>query len=129
MELLAVLQTELSKDQRMAIVSSGSPVEPAMRLALTLRILGIGSYHDLAMLFFVATITVYPGFHATIDAINDFLALPGVPLGDTAKLQKLAERLVLSRRTQNPFFCVAGSLDDIALKITKPVDEHVPRNY
>jgi hypothetical protein len=80
MELLAVLQTELSNDQRMEIVSSGSPVEPAVRLALTLRILGGGSHHDLAMLFRVATTTVYAVFHATIDAINNLLALPGIHL-------------------------------------------------
>jgi hypothetical protein len=128
-ELLAVLQTELSKDQRMAIVSSGSPIEPAVRLALTLRILGGGSHHDLAMLFRIATITVYAVFHATIDAINNLLALPGVPPKDTAKLQKLAEGFVLSRRTQNPLFGVVGALDGIALRITKPDDEHVPRNY
>jgi hypothetical protein len=55
MELLAVLQSELSNDQRMAIIFTGSPVEPAIRLPLTLRILGGGSHHDLAMLFRIAT--------------------------------------------------------------------------
>jgi hypothetical protein len=113
----------------MAIVSSGSPVEQAVRLALTLRILGGESHHDLAMLFRIATITVYAVFHATIDAINNLLELPGVILEDTAKLQKLAEGFVLSRRKQNPFFGVVGALDGIALKITKPDDEQVTRNY
>jgi hypothetical protein len=65
-------------------------VEPAVRLALTLRIPGGGSHHDLAMLFRVATITVYAVFHATIDAINNLFALPGVPLEDTVKLRKLS---------------------------------------
>jgi DDE superfamily endonuclease len=129
MELLSVLKTELSRDQRMEMVSSGSPVEPAVRLALTLRVLGGGSHHDLAMLFRIATITVYALFNATIIAINNLLALPGVPLEDIEKLQKLAERFVLSRWTHNPLFGVVGALDGIALKITKPDDEHVPRNY
>jgi hypothetical protein len=129
MELISVLKTELSRDQRMAIVSSGSPDEPAVRLALTLRILGGGSHHDLAMLFRIATINVYAVFHATINAINNLLALTGVPLEDIEKLQKLAERFVLSRRTHNPLFCVVGALDGIFLKITKPDDEHVPRKY
>jgi DDE superfamily endonuclease len=129
MELLAVLQSELSNDQRMAIISSGSPVEPAIRLALTLRILGGGSHHDLAMLFRIATVTVYSVFHATIDAINNRLSLPGVPLEDTAELRKLAEGFALSRRSQNPIFGVVGALDGIALKISKPDDGHVPRNY
>jgi hypothetical protein len=104
MELLSVLKTEISKDQRMAIVSSGSPVEPAVRLALNLRILGAVSHHDLAMLFCIDTITVYAVFNATIDAINNLLALSGVPLEDTEKFQKLEEGFLLSRRTQNSLF-------------------------
>jgi hypothetical protein len=113
MEHLAVLQSELSNDQRMVIISSGSPVEPAIRLALTLRILGGGLHHDLAMLFRIATVTVYSG----------------VPLEDTAELRKLEEGFALSRRSQNPPFGVVGALDGIALKISKPDDGHVPRNY
>jgi DDE superfamily endonuclease len=52
-----------------------------------------------------------------------------VPLEDTEKLRKLAEGFALSRRTQNPLFGVVGFFDGIALKITKPDDAHVPRNY
>jgi hypothetical protein len=117
MELLSVLKTELSRDQRMAIVSNGSPVEPDVQLALALRILGGGSHHDFAMLFRIATITVYAVFNATINAINNLLALPGVPLEDIEKLQKLAERFILSRWTQNPLFGVVGALEGIALKL------------
>jgi hypothetical protein len=114
----------------MAIVSSGSPVESAVRLALTLLILSGGSHHDLAMLFRIATVTVYSVFHATIDAINNLLSLPGVPLEDAADLRKLAECCALSRRTQNPrYFGIVGALDGIALKLSKPDDGHVPRNY
>jgi hypothetical protein len=129
MELLSVLQTDLSKGSANGNCLEWFPVEPAVRLALTLRILGGESHHDLAMLFRIANITVYAVFHATIDAINNLLALIGVPLEDTAKFQKLAEGFVLSRRTQNPLFGVVGALDGIALKITKPDDEQVTRNY
>jgi hypothetical protein len=83
MELIPVFQTEISNDQRKAIVLSGSPVETAVRLALTLRILGGGSHHGLAMLFRIATTTVYAVFNATVNAMNNVLALPGVPLEDT----------------------------------------------
>jgi hypothetical protein len=77
MELLSVLQTELFKDQRMEIVSSGSPVEPAVRLALTLRIYGEGSHHDLAMLFLIATITVYAVFMPQLTQLTIFSCCPG----------------------------------------------------
>jgi hypothetical protein len=85
MELLAVLQMELSKDQRMAIVSSGSPGDSHLRCASALEdcITTLPCCFALLLLLFMLF------FYATIDAINDLLALPGVPLEDAAKLQKL----------------------------------------
>jgi hypothetical protein len=77
MELLAVLQTELSKDQRMEIVSSGSPVEPGKGLALTLRILGGGSHHNLTMPFSLLLLLFMLVFMPQLTQLTIFSRFPG----------------------------------------------------
>jgi hypothetical protein len=52
--LLRLLGSDLTRDMRMAARSSGGRVEPAIRLALTVRMLSGASYLDMMMLFKLA---------------------------------------------------------------------------
>jgi DDE superfamily endonuclease len=55
--------------------------------------------------------------------------MPGVPMGDTAKLRKLADKFVESRTPASPLYGCVGALDGIAICITKPLDKFFPRNF
>jgi hypothetical protein len=57
--LLRVVERDLTLDMRMALRSSGRRVEPAVRLALTIRMLAGASYPDMMLVFKIASSTVY----------------------------------------------------------------------
>jgi hypothetical protein len=61
-----MLERDLTRDEMMAARSSAGRVEPAIRLALTIRILSGASYLDMMILFRIAKSTVYEAFHITI---------------------------------------------------------------
>ena len=77
--LLRLLEGDLTRDMRMAARSSGGRVEPAIRLALTVRMLSGASYLDMMMLFRLASSTVYDVFHSTVASITRRIAMPGLP--------------------------------------------------
>jgi hypothetical protein len=68
--ILALIHPALLRDARQAARSSGGVVQPALRLAITLRMLAGASYLALFMLFRVAKQTIYDVFHSTIEFIN-----------------------------------------------------------
>lgn len=104
-------------------------MSPAMRLALTLRLLAVGSYLDQVLSFRLAGCTVYHILRSTVYTIHSTLPMPGVPLEDTRSLQGLATKFHNSRTLPNPLFGCIGALDGIAIKIAKPADNYVPRNF
>ena len=127
--LLNALSLALDRDVNQARRSSGGEVESAVRLAVTLRMLAGGSYHDQMLSFNLGRSTVFQIFHDTISAIVKTLKMPGVPLHDVDKLMELSTRFNESRQNPSPLFGCVGALDGISIAIQKPPDEYVPRNF
>jgi DDE superfamily endonuclease len=127
--LLATIRPALLRDTGQAARSSGGVVQPALRLAITLRMLAGASYLNLIMLFRVAKPTIYDVFHSTIDVINRRLRMPGIPTSNSARLSFLADGFTRSRTPVSPIYGCIGALDGIAISILKPPDQFVPRNF
>jgi DDE superfamily endonuclease len=119
---------ELVRNIAQATRASGGVIDPITHLALTLRILAGASYLDLVLLCAVHRSTVFHDFHETLAAINKRLSMPGVPIGDAAKLRKLADEFMESRTPASPLYGCVGALDGIAVSVTKPPDKFFPRN-
>ncbi len=128
-ELLLLLKPFLTRDEKQAACSSGGAIEPAVRLAVTLRLLAGGSYLDQMICFRLAKPTVYTVFHDTLRAILHVLPMPGVPLHCAAKLRELADGFSAFRHAPSPIHGCIGALDGIAIAIQKPPDQYVPRNF
>jgi hypothetical protein len=126
--LLTILRVDLVRDVAQTTRSSGGIIDPTTRLALTLRILATASYSNLAILFAIHRSTVFHAFHETLAAINKHLSMLGVPIGDAAKLRKMADEFLESRTPNSPLYGCVSALDGIAVCITKPSDEFFPRN-
>jgi hypothetical protein len=127
--LLNVIRPDLERDEVMALRSSGGRIEPENRLALTLRLLAGASYLDAMMLFGISRSSCYAVFHETVDSILGRLQLPGLPFDDLSKLQTISREFTESRIPINPVVGCVGAVDGIAVKIAKPRDCFVPRNY
>jgi hypothetical protein len=126
--LLALLEGDLTRDMRMAARSSGGRVEPAVRLALTVRMLSGASYLDMMMLFRVASSTVYDVFHSTVSSITKRIAMPGLSWVQS-ELQRRALAFTTSRQPPNPLYGCVGAVDGICIEIQKPADEYGPRGF
>jgi hypothetical protein len=113
-----VLERDLTRDEMMAARSSAGRVEPAINLALTIRILSGASYLDMMMLFQIAKSTVYETFHSTIASITKRLAIPGLPSAH-GELQRIAQDFEISRQPLNPPQGGVGSVDGICIEIQK----------
>jgi hypothetical protein len=53
----------------------------------------------------------------------------GLPFDDIGKLDTMAQQFTESRAHSNPLLGCVGAVDGIAVKIAKPRDCRVPRNY
>jgi hypothetical protein len=73
----------------MAVRSNSGRVEPAIRIALTIRTFSGASYLDMMRLFRIAKYTVYEAFYRTIASITKRLAMPGLPSAH-GDLQRIA---------------------------------------
>jgi hypothetical protein len=127
--LLNVVRPDLERDGAMALRSSGGRIEPEIRLALTLRLLAGASYLDAVMLFGISRTACYEVFHETVNSFLGRLDLPGLPFDDLSKLQTMSREFTVSRNHHNPVVGCVGAVDGIAVKIAKPRDCFVPRNY
>eukprot|EP00171_Calliarthron_tuberculosum_P022194 IDg22194t1 len=108
-KLVPLLLPYLVRDELQGRRSSGSGIEPELRLGMTLRMLA-----------------------ADYNMTDDFVvcwALNGVPLRDEAKLGRLARDFSRSRSVTNPLYGCIAALDGIAITISKPPDNYVPRNF
>jgi DDE superfamily endonuclease len=124
--VLLILRDELAKNEEMARRSSGGVIEPAVRLALTLRILSGASYHDMMLLFRLAKSTVFNVFFETVKSLNKRLRIPGVPCTNAEKLDELSHGFcVLAPRRVTAVRMCWG----IAVKIFKPPDNENPASY
>lgn len=128
-KLVVLLHPYLVRDEAQAKRSSGGAIEPAMRLGITLRMLSGGLHHDQMISWCIGRSTTYAVFKDTTCSINTVMSMPGVPLRDESKLQALANEFSSSRALPNPLYGCVAALDGIAITITKPPDEYVPRNF
>jgi hypothetical protein len=91
-ELVRLLDPVLKKNEDFAILSSGSVISTATRLAVTLRWLAGGSYIDLCFAWGVSKTSFYSHrgiLWPTVHALDNLLTL-GLPLNDESVLNKLS---------------------------------------
>jgi hypothetical protein len=100
----------------MALRSSGGRVEPAVRLALTIRMLVGASLLDMTLVFRIASSTVYGVFHSTVASIPKRIAMPGLPVS-RLNLHSLALAFIGSRQPPNPLYGCIGAVDGICIEI------------
>lgn len=55
--------------------------------------------------------------------------MPGVPLGDIGRLQKLAREFDVSRSRTNPLYGCMGGVDGVSITICKPPNDYAPRKF
>jgi hypothetical protein len=96
-KLLSLLKPRLMRNANMGRRSSGGIIEPAVRLAMFLRILSGASYLDLEIAFRVGRSTIYSVFLSTLNVVLSTIPMPGVPVDDAAKLRELAKGYCASR--------------------------------
>jgi hypothetical protein len=108
---------QLQKDDRMAIVSSGSGVAAATRLAVTLRFLAGGSWCDLMFAFGVAKSTFFGVVEETMQAINGVLEIK-FPINSEADLRRIEEGFA-AQSGFNLRGCVMA-IDGLIVKTRRP---------
>jgi hypothetical protein len=112
----------------MALRSSGERVEPAVRLALTIRMLAGASYLDMMLGFSIESSTVNDVFHSKVASITKRIAMPGL-LASRSDLHSLALAFIGSRQPPNPLYGCIGAVDGICIEIQKPLNEFGPRAF
>ena len=122
-KLVAQLRPLIEPDAQKAKNSSGSPIKTEVRLSVTLRFLGGGSYLDGVDMHGLGDNTVYPVIWKTCEALTKVLKLefPTEP----AHLKKLADEFYALTNGAMPG--VVGALDGIAIEITRPTKAEHPR--
>eukprot|EP00873_Tetraselmis_striata_P033163 jgi/Tetstr1/453427/TSEL_040409.t1 len=119
--LLDVLRPDLELDdlgQRKARNSSGSPVPPECKLAVTLRWLAGSNFADAEDLYGVGTTTVYSTcIWPVVEAINNRCKTPFRPFNQE-DLQRLADEM--TQRSGNTLPGCIGALDGMAVHIGQP---------
>jgi DDE superfamily endonuclease len=126
--LLCVVERDLTRDMRMALRSSGGRVQPAVRLALTIRMLAGASYLDMMLIFRIASSTVYDVFHSTVASVKRRIAMPGLSSAHS-DLHCRALAFTTSRQPANPLYGCVGAVDGICIEIQKPPDDFGPRGF
>jgi DDE superfamily endonuclease len=128
-KLLSLLKPRLMRNANMGRRSSAGIIEPAVRLAIFLRILSGASYPDLELAFRVGRGTIYKVFLSILDVVLLTIPMPGVPADDAEKLRELAEGFRTSRSPNIPLWGCVAALDGIAIAVWKPLDQYFPRYY
>lgn len=75
----------------MPSLSSVGVIEPEVWLAITLHILGGGSYLEQMVIWSVGRSMVSQVLLNTVYTVNENLSMPGVPLGDENSMKDLAD--------------------------------------
>jgi hypothetical protein len=125
--LLNLLRTDLLRDP--SLRSSGRRIESEIQLALTLSLLAGASYLDRMMLFGVSRSACYEIFHDTTNVVLSRLEMSGLPFDNIRRLSKLSLEFSESRLHSNPLVGCVRAVDGTAVKLAKPRDHFVPRNY
>ncbi len=128
-QLLATILPDLQlsdKGMKMAILSSGSAIDPIIKLAITLRLLAGGSYLDIAFGYCVADNTVLPIAKTVISAINRRVKNIHFDPTDLAQMEYLESTFVKYSNGMFPGTVAAG--DGVVFRMQKPLLDQVEGN-
>ena len=88
---METIRPRIATNSTRALNSSGSPIPPAIKLAIALRFLAGGIYLDLAFAFDVPYTTIMTYVWEVYEAIDTDLNNINFPLGDEEKLRELEQ--------------------------------------
>ena len=104
MSLVCDLQYRLQRNELQGRLSSGDVVRPDVRLAITLRLLAGGTYHDQMMTWNVGRSSTVDVFLDTLSAVREEISTPGIPFSDIPALKLLANGFLYSRNVPSPLY-------------------------
>ena len=121
-KLLYICGSDLHCNSTTASRSSGGFIDPAVRLAICLRLLTGSSYLDLVQTFNVSAAAVYAICMEVVHVICRKLPMPRLPLTDVLALYEISKGFRSSRLNTNLLGDCMGALDGIAIEVHKPRD-------
>ena len=128
MKLVECLKHDLVKDEAMGRLSSDGCISAQVRVGIVLRLFSGAGVADMMLLFHVSDSSVYQFVKDVVRAVIRNMDLPGIPT-DPEECRQFAEWMTFSRRIANPFHGCIFAVDGIAIKIDKPEDRDMPREY
>ena len=127
-ELVSKLLPDLVRCTEMGKRSTDGVVEPQVRVGAALRLLAGANVVDLMLLFHIGQTTIYRSLQEVVTAVGNHLKLPGIPT-DPKECRRLAEWMKYSRGIANPLHGCMFAVDGIAIRIDKPEDRDMPREF
>ena len=127
-KLVELLCVHLERNEAMALRVSDGPIPVQVRVGIALRLMAGGSAIDLMTLFHIPDATINYILREVSQALNSVLTLPGVPTS-VPECRRLAEWMRCSRVVRNPFYGCIGAVDGMAIRIHKPREKDLPRDY
>ena len=126
--LVTKLSPDLERDDEMGKRCSDGAIPTQVRVGIAIRLLAGGSAMDLMQLFHIPDRSINLIFTEVLSAIHNNLSLPGIPT-TTSECRWLAQVMKDSRPVRSPWHGCIGAIDGIAIKILKPREEELPRNF
>ena len=127
-KLVEKLQPDLIRNEGMGSLSSDGVIPAQVRVGIVLRLFAGGGVADMMLLFHVSNSSVYNCVKDVVRVVARNLSFPGIPT-DLEQCRKMAECMTYSRRIPNPFHGCIFAVDGIAIKINKPENRDMPREY
>lgn len=115
---LTGIESKLVVDERMTIVSSGSAISAAWRLAIALRMYAGSRLCDAADIARVTDSTVWPVVWQVTDAILSEFGLPDFDVSDVARMQTISDGFAM--RSDGVMTGCVGAVDGMAVMIRRP---------
>ena len=127
-KLIEKLLPSLRRCSEMGSLSSDGVITPQVRLATALRLFAGSGVFDMMLLFHISRSSVYKCVKDVVNAVNECLYFPGIPT-DLRDCRQLAEWMTYSRGIANPLHGCVFAIDGIAIRIEKPENRDMPREY
>ena len=125
--LVNIVHDDLIKDDSASTAHDGAiPVQ--VRVGMAIRVLAGGSPLDLMQLFHIPRRTIDEIVHDVISVFGLRLKMPGVPT-TYEECRYLSNAMRQSRRETSPFHGCLGAVDGIAVRINKPPENDLPRDF
>jgi hypothetical protein len=110
-------------NEKYACNSSGSPIAPECKLAISLRWLAGGSYLDICDIYDISESSFYPILWETLEIIDKVLKIR-FPTNDPISLSRMSE--AFGKRTGGVLHGCVGALDGWAPRLQRPQLSAVP---